>query len=172
MKKEIFYYPMDLNQENASDLFLGSISRKNSKYLVQAIIFPKESGFPEDSKPIYFDASQVSLNKYTIAYMLGQLRDVHEGKQITSTKSILYNYKNEEWISDKSVLISFLHLAQAADLIGVVNASDLSIKLSPIIEPTFGKETANYKDGWYKAYREKMNQKIIEQESVEIQIVR
>lgn len=172
MKKEIFYYPMDLNEENASDLFLGGVATTKSKHVVMTILFPKESGFPEDSKPICFDASQVSLNKYTIAYMLGQLRDVHEGKRIISTKSIIYNYKNEVWISDKSVLISFLHLALAVDLIGVVNASDMSIELSPIIEPTFDKETANYKDGWYKAYREKMNQKIIEQESVEIQIVR
>lgn len=169
MEKLFLVLPMELSEENAKDLFLGSAARKNARHLTQVVLFPKESGFSEDSAPLIFDTAQVSMSKYVIAYMLGQLHEVHEGKRVISTKSIAYNYKKEPWISDTSALMSFLHLALAADLISAVNANNLTIELSPLIEPTYDKTMPNF-DAWFRSYKERMKKIILEQESVEIKI--
>ena len=163
MSDTIIIEALDLNEENTSDIFLGCVARNTSKNLTKAVLFPKESGFPEDSKPIYFDTQQVQISKYVIAYMLGQLKDIHDGNRKISTKSVVYNYKNEPWTTDTSTLISFLHLAQAANLISSVNAEDYTINFSPLIEPTFNKTEPNHTT-WFKEYSKKLHKKLEGQE--------
>ena len=111
-----------LDANYVSALFKDCLIMDTNRVPVAAVLFQKELGFHEDSRPIFFDKDIVDLNIKRIDFILGQLKDVYEGKNSTTMETIVKKYDNTIWVENRNVVVAFLHLALAAGSISPINA--------------------------------------------------
>ena len=146
-----------LSLERLNTIFRNSLAQKTSTEVIKVTLFQKENGFQEDSKPIYFDKKIVDNNKQGIEYLLGQLKDVHEGKASTSLESAKQRY-DEQWTTNTNATMALLHLALAADLIKPVDKSTAQSIFTTNIIPTLHTLDSNF-PSWYKNTKPKLLKK-------------
>ena len=125
-----------LDANYVSALFKDCLIKDTNRQPVEAVLFQKEQGFNEDSRPIFFDKEIVDLNIKRIDFILGQLKDVYEGKNSTTMETIVKKYDNTIWVENRNVIIAFLHLALAAGSISPINAKTGRIDFIRELMPT------------------------------------
>ena len=138
-----------LSANYVSALFKDCLIKDTNRQPVEAVLFQKEFGFHEDSRPIFFDKELVDFNKRRIDYVLGQLIDVYEGKNSTTMETIVKKYDNTIWVENRNVVIAFLHLALAAGSISPINAKTGRIDFIRELMPTKDPLNDEYLE-WYK----------------------
>ena len=156
----ILYGTLELEQLNK--FFRNSLAQKNSTEVIKVTLFQKEFGFQEDSKPIFFDRKIINENKQLIEYLLGQLKDVHEGKASTSLESAKQRY-DAQWTTNTNATMALLHLALAADLIKPVDKSTAESLFSKEIIPTLHTKDLNFAP-WIKESKPKLLKKYFGEE--------
>ena len=125
-----------LDANYVSALFKDCLIKDTNRQPVEAVLFQKEQGFNEDSRPIFFDKDIVDLNIKRIDFILGQLKDVYEGKNSTTMETIVKKYDNTIWVENRNVVVAFLHLALAAGSISPINAKTGKIDFIRELMPT------------------------------------
>ena len=144
-----------LNATYINALFKDCLIKDTDRQHIAAVLFQKEQGFNEDSRPIFFDKEIVDNNKKTIDYVLGQLKDVYEGKNSTSMKTVVNKYDNTIWTENRNVIVAFLHLALAAGSISPLNAKTGRIDFIEALMPTKDVFDAEY-GNWYSQNKEEI----------------
>lgn len=76
------YNPSSLTSHRVNTIFKHVVATRRSVATVRCVLFRKENGFPQDSAPIYFDADALDANKSKLEYLVGQLKDIHDKKNI------------------------------------------------------------------------------------------
>ena len=147
-----------LNATYVTALFKDCLIKDISRESITAILFQKQYGFPEDSRPIFFDKELVQFNKKTINYVLGQLKDVHTQQPFTSIDSVVSKYDDTIWTNNRNVVIAFLHLALAAGAISPINAKNSQINFLKDLMPTVDVFDPNYSE-WYRNNKPKILKK-------------
>lgn len=112
-------------------------------------------GHNKDSKTIFFDNQELKENEPAINYLFGQLEDVHKRTYYVSPKSSSLTYNGTIWTKDTGILMKFLHLGRALDIISPFFKDPQQASLRNI-EPTLSPRDPNF-DAWYKNYQIKMN---------------
>lgn len=138
------FLPSNLKENVIRSLFRDSLATKDSKKIKRVVLFQKENGFPNDSKAIYFDEQIINEIKPTIEYISGQLRAVHNGEKTldTTTAKVLYN--GDLWTENQSVLLSYLHLALAADIISPIYAESANMNFLKDLFPSILSSEDNF----------------------------
>lgn len=147
-----------LNANYVSALFKDCLIKDSSREPIKAVLFQKEKGFPEDSRPIFFDKEIVLLNKKRISFILGQLKDVHNQQPYTSMNTVTSKYDNSVWTNNRNVVIAFLHLALAAEAISPIDAKSSQITFLKNLMPTIDTYDSNYSE-WYRNNKTKLLKK-------------
>ena len=147
----IVYGTLELEQLNS--LFRNTLALKASKSVVGVVLYPKDNGFKQDSKPIFFDESVINDSKQLIEYLFGQLKDVHDGKMIITMNSAMQRYDGA-WTSNPNAVMALLHLGLAAGLIEPYKKG-VGAKLTHPIIPTMHTLDDDFPQ-WYKANKAKL----------------
>ena len=116
------------------------------------MLFQRDLGYDEDSKPVYFNKKKVEQNKQSIFYLLGQLRSVHTSdSNITSAESV-YKYDDVQWTDDTVTLMMLYHLGKITKgiLPFVKRSNTATIGLS--ITPTLSPKDPNF-PAWWEAHK-------------------
>ena len=159
MKK---YMPNGLSADTIKSYFNQTLATRQSKHIIKCVLFQKANGFPSDSKPIFFDEDLIEHIKPSLEFMMGQLKDVHDGNDHITPQSATKRYDNITWIQDQNSLLSFLHLACAAELIAPINAQNSNLKFLEdiyptiaVLDPSFKKWEQEHKPRILKLIKEK-----------------
>ena len=100
------FYPIVLNENIVNLIYKRCLPKEDTPLddIVEHCIFLKKNGFSEDGKPFYFRKSELEKNYKNIAYMLGQLYDVHVTKDgFLYLKNFSKNYKGDLWIESSEI---------------------------------------------------------------------
>ena len=138
------FLPSNLKESVIRGLFRDSLATTESKNIIRCILFQKEHGFPNDSKTIFFDGDIINEIKPTIEYISGQLKAVHDGEKTIDTYSAKVLYNGSLWTENQSVLLSYLHLALAADVITPIDAESGNMGLVKDIFPSILSSEENF----------------------------
>lgn len=149
------YIPGGLDADIIKGYFNQTLATRQSKNVIKCVLFQKEKGFPNDSKPIFFDKDLIEHIKPALEFIVGQLKDVHEQKDHITPQSATKRYDNITWIKDQNSLLSFLHLACAARLIAPIDAKTSNLKFLEDIYPTIDVFDSNFKE-WEKENKPKI----------------
>ena len=149
------YIPNELHIESVKGFFNHSLATRQSKNVIKCVLFQKAKGFPNDSKPIFFDKDLIEHIKPTLEFMMGQLKDVHDKNDHITPQSATKRYDNISWIQDQNSLLSFLHLACAAKLIAPIDAKTSNLYFLENIYPTISVFDPNFKE-WEKENKPKI----------------
>lgn len=141
-----------LSANNMQALFKSTIAKPTTTQAVRCVLFTKENGFSEESRPIFFDKKDLELLTPSIEYAFGQLKDVHEGKKSTTTSSIINRYDDTIWATSSQSVLEILHLACAIGLVAPLNAETSEAKFLKDIYPTKTPRDPNYGE-WYREYK-------------------
>ena len=152
-------YPRNLTGEEINNAFQICVAKVDSKEVIRTVLFQKKYGFSEDSRPIYFDKAKIEKMKPQLEYSLGQLKDVHEDYPSTTTETIKDRYDDVEWTKNSTVLMAYLHLILAADLVKPVEAATGELEFTSEIIPTLHTSDSNL-GTWLKKNKEKFLTKV------------
>ena len=152
-------YVRNLTGEDINNAFQICVAKKGSKEVIRTVLFQKKYGFPEDSRPIYFDKAKIEKMKPQLEYSLGQLKDVHEDYPSTTTETIKDRYDDAEWTKNSTVLMAYLHMILAAGLVKPVEAASGELEFTSEIIPTFHSKDPNLRD-WLLNEKEKFLTKV------------
>ena len=97
--------------------------------------------------------------KPQLEFTLGQLKDVHEDYPSTTTETIKDRYDDAEWTKNSTVLMAYLHMILAADLVKPVEAATGELEFTSEIIPTFHSKDPNLRD-WLLNEKEKFLTKV------------
>lgn len=155
-KEEILksFTPLDLNEGNVQAIFNRCLATKDDDIdnLSMSVLFQRDLGYDEDSKPVYFNKKKVEQNKQNIFYLLGQLRSVHSSdSNITSAESV-YKYDDVQWTDDTVTLMMLYHLGETTKgiLPFVKRSNTATIGLS--IKPTLSPKDPAF-PAWWEAHK-------------------
>ena len=143
------FKPLDLCFLAVTSLFKKCLATEDSKNYIPAQWQQRKQGYPEDSPLILFDAEAFNANKPKIEYILGQLLDIHKGKNVIVTPHSLFKkYTGDLWTTDGETLMRLIHLALAnATLDYCVPPNDESTFLH-YVEPTLSPKDPNFPEWW------------------------
>lgn len=92
LKAKCPYLEWELNEENVQRLFKKCLATQESKDITGFILFSKEHGFSEDSKPIPFDRQALKENEKAIPFLYGQLNDLRIPSLFYTAASVIKIY--------------------------------------------------------------------------------
>ena len=134
----------DLTCEDINTIFKFSLAREDSKDVIRVVLFKKEYGFKEDSRPIFFDADMIKKFKLQLEYTLGQLKEVYLKNDFITPESVKARYDNVLWANSAAPVLAYLHLLLAAELITPLNSENPKMHFTKNIIPTLGSYDSNY----------------------------
>ena len=100
------FVPIELNEDNVNTIYRKCLPKEDTprEDIVQHWLFLKKNGFSVDDKPFYFSKSVLEKNRNSIAYLLGQLYDVHYTKTgFLYSKNFSKNYTGNMWIESTDI---------------------------------------------------------------------
>ena len=142
-----------LDLERLNQMFRNTLALKTSKSVIGVVLYPKDNGFKQDSKSVFFDESLLNENKQLIEYLFGQLKDVHDGRMIITMDSAMQRYDGA-WTSNPNAVMALLHLGLAAGLIEPYK-KDVGAKLTHPVIPTLHTRDLNF-GPWIRANKQKL----------------
>lgn len=145
------FTPLELNEGNVQAIFNRCLATKDDSLeeISSSVLFQKDLGYDEDSKPVYFNKKKVEANKQNILYLLGQLRSVHNNDlKITSSESI-YRYDNVKWTTDTVKLMELYHLGETTHGIQpFTKKTNIAHIARLLIKPTLSPKDPNFPAWW------------------------
>ena len=149
----------NLTGEGINQLFQLAVAKNDSTEVIRTVLFQKKYGFPEDSRPIFFDKEVINKLKPQLEFTLGQLKDVHDDYPSTTTETIKDRYDDIEWTKNQTVLMAYLHLLLAADLVKPVEIATGELEFTSEVIPTYHSKDPNMKN-WLITEKEKFLTKV------------
>ena len=146
---------IDLNEENIRSIFSDCIATEQTP--VEDIISTTfiESDIQTPIPSIQLSRSCLSENSLTIAYLTGQLENVHKGKLIFHINDGLKKYDGSYWTKDKMAVFSLYYLSTVTGVLPFFKPSP-SLKTfvsdlneNPFLEPTLSPDDPNFEE-WAK----------------------
>ena len=144
--------PCNLEINDIDKIFKRCLARMCSIEIIRTVLFQKEHGFKEDSRAIEFDKYMIELSRKELEYSLGQLQDVHENYTSITTESVKDRYDGAQWTDNTSVVMAYLHLLLAADLIKPMEFSTGEMEFCDTVIPTLLSNDPNIRN-WYLQQR-------------------
>ena len=151
------FVPLDLNADSVAKIYEDCQIVESTTEYYEISLEQEDFGYPQNSKPLYFDASLLNANIPNIYYLFGQLKTAHEPTFFLSIKDVLKKYDGTYWSNKKISPFYLLHLGIAAGAITPPNlnlkvcifADDLRETLSPK-DPDFPEWWEYNKSKWEK----------------------
>lgn len=140
------FFPATLSSSSVNETFKACVADQDSTEVIKCVLFKKSNGFPQDSRPIFFDKKLLEKRIPKLEFMLGQLKDVHDQQTQTNTTSIKIKYDNTIWAKNNQALLEFLHMCYAANLISPIQQKDSSIQFLTTLYPTVSPVDPKYFD--------------------------
>ena len=144
--------PCNLEINDIDKIFKRCLARMSSIEIIRTVLFQKEHGFKEDSRAIEFDKDMIELSRKELEYSLGQLQDVHENYTSITTESVKDRYDGAQWTDNTSMVMAYLHLLLAADLIKPIEFSTGEMEFCDTVIPTLLTSDRNIRN-WYLQQR-------------------
>lgn len=141
------YIPIDLSRKQISNIFNACVENIATINKTSCVLFKKENGFKEDSRPIIFDTDKLNSYRGTIEGLFGQLNDIHQKNKITSPNTISKKYDGSTWLTSRQGLIEILHLGTALNILGPLKP-DNTMPIIKEIYPTLSPDDPDFKT-WY-----------------------
>lgn len=149
-------YTKDLNENEVKSLFNQCLANSNTKTQIKSILFPALYGYKlEDEILIVFDADALERNEKTINYLYGQLKEIHDGNNMPSTKPLSVEvftttYAGNEWTKNKGTLLKFLYLGcnRCTLLIKPFYKKTDGTSINNPIKPTLSPNDPNFPAWW------------------------
>ena len=138
------FTPTTLNEQNVNMLFKHCLATSQTQKPLRCVLFQKEKGFPQDSRPIFFDGDIIDAAIPAIEFVLGQLKAVHKKDPSITTTSVRTTYQDTDWTNNKNLVIALLHLATAANLISPIDAKTANMDFLKELFPTLSTDDPNY----------------------------
>lgn len=142
----LIFTPTNLNEKNVNMVFKQCLATSHTITPLRCVLFQKENGFPQDSRPIFFDKDIIDEAKPAIEFILGQLKAVHSKEKTINTTSVKKTYLETDWTDNKNLIIALLHLATAANLITPIDAKSANMTFLKDLFPTLSTTDPNYID--------------------------
>ena len=136
--------PMNLKEKNINRIFKYCLANNRTQNPLRCVLFQKERGFTQESTPIFFDKDFIQETKPGLEYMLGQLKAVHLKEPFLTVTGAKKTYFDTDWTNNKNLIIAFLHLAIAADLLSLVDAKTGKMTFLKEIFPTLHSKDPNF----------------------------
>ena len=115
-KEEILksFTPLELNENNVQAIFNRCLATKEDDLddVTSSVLFQRDLGYDEDSKPIFFHKGRLEKNKKNILYLLGQFKTVHEDDLRLTSATAIYRYDGAKWTVDTVTLMELFHLGE------------------------------------------------------------
>lgn len=143
----IDWIPVDLSRKQVANLFEVCQENICTTKVTYCVLFKKENGFKENSRPVAFDADKLNSYNGTIQGLFGQLEDVHKKREITSPATISKKYDGTTWLTSRQGLIEFLCLGTAIGILGPLKPDNTMPIIKPIY-PTISMDDPNFND-WF-----------------------
>lgn len=156
MKKEV--NPIDLNYTEFERIYNDCLPKESSKNFLKVILQQKSDGFPNDSKPIFFDKDKINEHKADIFYLYGQLASIHREQPFFFVINSIQKYDGTIWTDDQTSALLLLHLGMACGASSRMAPPQRSIYLSSDLLPTLSPKDPNFEE-WYKEYKQKILKK-------------
>lgn len=147
------YQHLDLNEGNVDALFARCVTGPLPDAVVSQL-FLKSHGYEADEKPVCFSRLEIQKNKSTIAYWLGQLKNVHSKKRVLTPQEAAVKYTGVKWTGSKEALLKFLHLCEAVSKISPFVASSGTANLYYLHRPSVSPRDPDFSAGWYEEWLE------------------
>jgi hypothetical protein len=100
------FEPLELTENAVNVIYrrCAATEKTASNDIVKSYLFSKKAGFEENSGSFYMSRSQLQKNRGEIAYMLGQLYDVHVTEDgFIYLKNLSLNYNKLPWFESSDV---------------------------------------------------------------------
>ena len=149
------YIPADLRPDLIDAIFKSAVATKTSKSVIKCILFKKENGFPQDSRPIFFDEEEIKIITPKLEYLLGQVKAVHQNQKSITPQSAIKKYDDTTWLNNQNTLLSFLHLLCAANIVEPINAKTSNLDFIEEIYPTISVSDPNFLS-WQEIHKPKI----------------
>ena len=148
------YIPLDLSRKQVANIFEVCKEQFCSIKVTYCVLFKKENGFKDNSRPVAFDADKLDSYRGTILYMFGQLEDIHKKREITSPATISKKYDGTTWLTSRQGLIELLCLGTAIGILGPLKPDNTMPIIKPIY-PTISIDDPNF-NNWFIENYDKM----------------
>ena len=142
------YVPLDLNADNVAKIYNDCQITESTTEYYEISLELEDFGYPQNSKPLYFDVSSLNAHIPSIYYLFGQLKNAHEPTYFLGIKDVLKKYDGTSW-SDKRVSpIYLLHLGIAAAAITPPNFNLKACIFADDLVPTLSPKDPNFSEWW------------------------
>ena len=144
---------IELNEGNVQSLFEKCLATESTTEYVKSVLYQKNFGYEEDSKPIFFDRAKLLINLKSIRYLYGQLKTAHEHSNTISTSEdntdrVMLDYTNKVWTENKGILLQFFHLGVGSNTIFPFNLKGSSGFQDIGIKPTLSPKDLSFETWW------------------------
>ena len=153
------FTPLELNEGNVQAIFNRCLATKddNRDELYASVLFQKDLGYDEDSKPVYFSKGRLEQNRKNILYLLGQLKTVHENDLKLTSATAIDRYDGVKWTTDTVKLMELFHLGEATHAIQPFTKQSNTAHIARLlVTPTLSPKDPSFPAWWaeHKAERE------------------
>lgn len=100
------FKPIELTEDNVNTIYRRCLPTENTSPndIIKYYMFFKQKGFKENANPFYFDVKKLQKEAPNIAYLLGQLYDVHVTRDgFLYLKNFSLNYNNTVWLQTDDI---------------------------------------------------------------------
>ena len=144
------FVPIDLNYDEFERIYKDCLPNEKSKNYLRVILQQQADGFPNDSKPIFFDEDKINEHKKDIFYLYGQLRAVHRERLFIYVADSIIKYDDTIWTDNQTTALLLLHLGMAAFASSRMAPPARSMYLSHDLLPTLSPKAPNFPAWWEK----------------------
>lgn len=142
------FVPIDLNYNEFEKIYNDCIPDDESKNYLKVILQQQSDGFPNDSKPIFFDEDKVEKHRNDIFYLYGQLCSVHRGMPFLYVVDSIKKYDDSTWTNNQTSALLFLHLGMACLASSRMVPPTRYMYLSSDLIPTLSPKDPNFPAWW------------------------
>ena len=113
--------------------------------LLKGVLFQRDSGYDEDSKPVYFSKGRPEQNRKT----LGQLKTVHENDLKLTSATAIDRYDGVKWTTDTVKLMELFHLGEATHAIQPFTKQSNTAHIARLlVTPTLSPKDPSFPAWW------------------------
>ena len=142
------FVPIDLNYDEFERIYNDCIPDDESKNFLKVILQQQADGFPNDSRPIFFDKDKINKHRKEVFYLYGQLRSVHGEWIFLFVVDSIKKYDDSTWTNNQTSALLFLHLGMACHASSRMAPPSRSIYLSSDLHPTLSPKDPNFPEWW------------------------
>lgn len=152
-KKKIDFVPLELSESNVQVIYNRCITTYfDSNETTKRILFSETFGYEKNAIPKAFHRNKLIQSKFIIRYLYGQLLDIHNNYNTVhrlSIQSATKIYTDKIWTTNPEVLMQFLYLGSASNILGPFESEKNNAALiNSTLKPTLSPNDPHFSDWW------------------------